>query len=52
MKHGIKAVIPEKAAPAVSRKKKGSRGGRPVDHGAGLCKERNTVERLIGSSSC
>jgi len=32
---------------AANRKKKGSRGGRPVSHDAGLYKERNTVERLI-----
>ncbi len=44
---GIKAVIPEKKDQAVNRKKKGSRGGRPVSHDADLDKERNTVERLI-----
>ncbi|MFE5795174.1 IS5 family transposase [Streptomyces sp. NPDC056503] len=43
----IKAVIPEKKDQAANRKKKGSRGGRPVSHDAGLYKERNTVERLI-----
>ncbi|MGW3957928.1 IS5 family transposase [Streptomyces sp. NPDC004752] len=43
----IKAVIPEKRDQATNRKKKGSRGGRPVGHDAGLYKERNTVERLI-----
>jgi transposase len=32
---------------AANRKKKGSRGGRPVAHDADLYKERNTVERLI-----
>jgi transposase len=32
---------------AANRKEKGSRGGRPVAHDADLCKERNTVERLI-----
>lgn len=32
---------------AANRKKKGSRGGRPVNHDADLYKERNTVERLI-----
>ncbi|GAA3064385.1 hypothetical protein GCM10020254_05380 [Streptomyces goshikiensis] len=32
---------------AANRKKKGSRGGRPVGHDADLYKERNTVERLI-----
>ncbi|WP_234388846.1 transposase, partial [Streptomyces sp. AS58] len=43
----IKAVIPEKKDLAANRKKKGSRGGRPVGHDAALYKERNTVERLI-----
>ena len=46
-KRNIKAVIPEKKDQAANRKKKGSRGGRPVGHDAGLYKERNTVERLI-----
>lgn len=44
---GIKAVIPEKKDQAANRKRKGSRGGRPVSHDAALYKERNTVERLI-----
>lgn len=44
---GIKAVIPEKADQAANRKKKGSRGGRPVTHDAELYKHRNTVERCI-----
>ncbi|MCL7430486.1 transposase, partial [Streptomyces sp. YS415] len=44
---GIKAVIPEKKDQAANRKKKGSRGGRPVSHDVALYKERNTVERLI-----
>ncbi|PAU46007.1 IS5/IS1182 family transposase [Streptomyces albireticuli] len=46
-KRNIKAVIPEKKDQAANRKKKSSRGGRPVSHDAGLYKERNTVERLI-----
>lgn len=46
-KRSIKAVIPEKKDQAAHRKKKGSRGGRPISHDAGLYKERNTVERLI-----
>lgn len=46
-KRRIKAVIPEKRDQAANRKKKGSRGGRPVAHDAELYKERNTVERLI-----
>ncbi|AEY86890.1 putative transposase [Streptomyces hygroscopicus subsp. jinggangensis 5008] len=43
----IKAVIPEKEDQATSRKKKGSRGGRPVGQDTDLYKARNTVERLI-----
>ncbi|MBT2491165.1 IS5 family transposase, partial [Streptomyces sp. ISL-96] len=46
-KRQIKAVIPEKRDQAANRKKKGSRGGRPVTHDSELYKERNTVERLI-----
>lgn len=48
-RRGIKAVIPEKRDQAANRKKKGSRGGRPVTHDADLYKERNTVERLINT---
>lgn len=46
-KHRIKAVIPEKKDQAANRKKKGSKGGRPVGHDADLYKERNTAERLM-----
>jgi transposase len=46
-KRGIKAVIPEKVDQAANRKKRGSRGGRPVAHDADLYKERSTVKRLI-----
>lgn len=46
-KRKIKAVIPEKADQAANRKKKGSKGGRPVSHDAELYKERSTVERCI-----
>lgn len=46
-KRHIKAVIPEKKDQSANRKKKGSRGGRPISHDAHLYKERNTVERLI-----
>jgi transposase len=46
-KRQIKAVIPEKKDQAANRKKKGSRGGRPIGHDAELYKARNTVERLI-----
>ena len=35
-RRGIKAVIPEKTDQAANRKKKGSRGGRPVSHDADL----------------
>ncbi|MEV4377624.1 hypothetical protein [Streptosporangium sp. NPDC049644] len=41
----VKVVIPEKADQAANRKKKGSRGGRPVTHDALLYEDRNTVER-------
>lgn len=43
----IRAVIPEKTDQAANRKKRGSRGGRPVTHEATLYKERNTAERCI-----
>lgn len=46
-KRRIKAVIPEKKDQAANRRKKGSRGGRPVSHDPELYKERNTIERLI-----
>lgn len=48
-RRGIKAVIPEEKDQAANRKKKGSRGGRPVRHDAELYTERNTVERLINN---
>jgi transposase len=43
----IKAVIPEKKDQVANRKKKGSRGGRPVTFDTELYRDRNTVERLI-----
>ncbi len=43
----VESVIPEKKDQAANRKRKGVRGDRPVSHDTGLCKERNTVERLI-----
>ncbi|GGZ80060.1 hypothetical protein GCM10010344_53980 [Streptomyces bluensis] len=46
-KRRIRAVIPEKKDQVANRKKKGSRGGRPVAFDAGLYRDRNTVERLI-----
>lgn len=46
-KRHIKAVVPEKKDQAVNRKKRGSRGRRPVTCDIGLYKKRNTVERLI-----
>ena len=44
-KRGIKPVIPEKIDQGANRKKKGSRGGRPVGCDAELYKD--TVERCI-----
>jgi transposase len=46
-KRHIKAVIPEKKDQAANRRKKGSRGGRPVGHDADLYKDRDTVERCV-----
>lgn len=46
-KRGIKSVIPEKVDQAANRKRKGSRGGRPVRYDTALYKDRNTVERCI-----
>jgi transposase len=43
----IKAVIPEKSDQAAHRKKRGSRGGRPISYDVDLYKQRNTVERCI-----
>ncbi|TDC05843.1 IS5 family transposase [Nonomuraea longispora] len=43
----VKAVIPEKVDQAANRKRRGSRGGRPVRHDLDLSKERNTVERCV-----
>lgn len=41
----IKAVIPEKVDQAANRKKRGSRGGRPIIHDPDLSKQRNAAER-------
>lgn len=46
-RRGIKVVIPEKVDQAAHRKKKGSRGGRPLTHDAQAYKRRNSVERCI-----
>lgn len=46
-KRGITAVIPEKADQQANRKKKGSRGGRPVTYDTERYKQRNTVERYF-----
>jgi transposase len=46
-KRGITAVIPEKIDQAANRKKKGPRGGRPVNFDTVIYKDRNTVERCI-----
>jgi transposase len=44
-KRGITAVIPEKADQQANRKKKGSKGGRPISYDTERYKQRNTVER-------
>ncbi|OPG14223.1 hypothetical protein B1L11_04150 [Microbispora sp. GKU 823] len=33
--------------PGVHREKRGSRGGRPVNHDPDLCKQRTTAERCV-----
>lgn len=43
-KHGIKAVIPEKADQKAARAKKGTKGGRPPAFDAELYKRRNLIE--------
>lgn len=53
----IRSVIPEKVDQAANRKKKGSRGGRPVGHDPDLHKDRNTVEHrgldaTVGGARC
>ncbi|WP_181803250.1 transposase [Streptomyces shenzhenensis] len=47
-RRSVRGVIPEKADQAANRKKKGSRGGRPVGHDLDLYEDRNTVERWGG----
>ncbi|HEY1179651.1 MAG TPA: transposase, partial [Phytomonospora sp.] len=44
---GIKAVIPEPADQAANRKRRRSRGGRPINCDPVLYKQRNTAERCI-----
>ena len=44
-RRGIKAVIPEPSDQAGHRKRKGSRGGRPVTYDQGEYAGRNVVER-------
>jgi transposase len=44
---GITAVIPEPAEQAGHRKKRGSRGGRPVGYDVQDYKQRNVVERFF-----
>lgn len=46
-KRRIKAVVPEKKDQSANRKKKDSRGSRPVTYDASFCRDRNTVGRLI-----
>ncbi|WP_301469803.1 transposase [Acidipropionibacterium jensenii] len=42
---GIRAVIPEKKDQIATRKKRGSKGGRPPAFDAGVYRNRNVVER-------
>ncbi|MGN9844175.1 transposase [Nonomuraea sp. H19] len=44
---GIKTVIPEPEDQAGHRRRRGSRGGRPVSHDSEDCKNRNVVERFF-----
>jgi transposase len=44
---GITAVIPEKADQQANRRKKGSKGGRPIAYDIERYKQRNTVERCF-----
>lgn len=46
-RRGIKAVIPEPSDQAAHRKRRGSRGGRPVTYDAVEYKGRNVIERGI-----
>ncbi|MFF5552994.1 IS5 family transposase [Streptomyces olivaceoviridis] len=46
-RHGIRAVIPQPADQAASRKRLGSRGGRPPAFDRDACKQRNTAESCI-----
>lgn len=48
-RRGIKAVIPEKRDQAANRKRKGRKGGRPVDHDAGLYKDPRAQARAATS---
>ena len=43
----ITAVIPDKADQQANRKKKGSKGGRPISYDTQRYKQRNTVERCF-----
>jgi hypothetical protein len=44
---GITAVIPEPSDQIAHRKRRGSRGGRPVGYDTTAYKNRNVVERSI-----
>lgn len=44
---GIRAVIPEPADQAGHRKRRGSRGGRPISHDTAAYRGRNVIERSI-----
>ena len=43
--HGIRAVIPEKQDQIATRKRRGTKGGRPSEFDAGAYRNRNVVER-------
>lgn len=46
-RRGITAVIPDKIDQQANRKKKGSRGGRPISYDTTRYKQRNTIERCF-----
>lgn len=48
-RRGIVAVIPEPRDQQANRKRRGSRGGRPVHHDTDLYKGRNVVERSFNT---
>ena len=46
-RRGIVAVIPDKIDQQANRKKKGSKGGRPISYDTTRYQQRNTVERCF-----